>query len=104
VLRRHDFRVGAALQPETEGVGQVEVEDVFVHPKGMCESDQVGPGSRVWAHAHVMKGARVGRGCNIGEGSFVETGAILGDFCTVKNGVAVWDLVEAASAFPCRWP
>jgi acetyltransferase-like isoleucine patch superfamily enzyme len=69
-------------------------EDVFVHPKGMCESDQVGPGSRVWAHAHVMKGARVGRGCNIGEGSFVETGAILGDFCTVKNGVAVWDLVH----------
>ena len=28
VLRRHDLRVGAALQPETEGVGQVEVEDV----------------------------------------------------------------------------
>ncbi len=69
-------------------------DDVFVHAKGMCESEQVGPGSRIWAHAHVMKGAVVGRGCNIGEGSFVETGAVLGDFCTVKNGVAVWDLVK----------
>ncbi|MEZ5063143.1 MAG: acyltransferase [bacterium] len=68
-------------------------EDVFVHAKGMCESEQIGAGSRIWAHAHVMKGAVVGRGCNIGEGSFVESGAVLGNFCTVKNGVSVWDKV-----------
>lgn len=67
--------------------------DVFVHERGLCESDTVGPGTRIWAHAHVMKGAVVGRGCNIGEGSFIETGAVLGDHCTVKNGVAVWDQV-----------
>ncbi len=67
--------------------------EVFVHERGLCESDTVGPGTRVWAHAHVMRGAVVGRDCNIGEGSFVETGAILGDHCTVKNGVAVWDKV-----------
>ncbi len=66
---------------------------VFVHDKGMCESEAVGDGTRIWAHAHVMKGARIGRGCNIGEGSFVEKGAVLGDFCTVKNGVSVWDKV-----------
>ena len=66
---------------------------VFVHERGLCESETVGPGTRIWAHAHVMKGAIVGRGCNIGEGSFVESGAALGDFCTVKNGVSVWDLV-----------
>lgn len=68
-------------------------DGVFVHEKGMCESDTVGSGTRIWAHAHVMKGAVVGRGCNIGEGSFVETGAVLGDHCTVKNGVSVWDKV-----------
>lgn len=68
--------------------------DVFVHERGACESDSVGAGTRIWAHAHVMKGAVVGRGCNIGEGSFVETGAVLGDFCTVKNGVSVWDMVH----------
>ena len=66
---------------------------VFVHPQGICESDQVGEGTRVWAFAHVMKGARVGRECNIGEGAFVETGAVIGDHCTVKNGVFVWDRV-----------
>jgi acetyltransferase-like isoleucine patch superfamily enzyme len=68
-------------------------EGVFVHEKGLCESTSVGAGTRIWAHAHVMKGAVVGRGCNIGEGSFVEGGAVLGSWCTVKNGVSVWDKV-----------
>lgn len=68
-------------------------EGVFVHEKGLCESERVGAGTRVWAHAHVMRGAVVGRDCNIGEGSFIESGAVLGDHCTVKNGVSVWDKV-----------
>jgi acetyltransferase-like isoleucine patch superfamily enzyme len=69
------------------------MRDVFVHPQGLCESEDVGEGTRIWAFAHVMKGARVGRNCNIGEGAFVESGAVLGDWVTVKNGVAVWDMV-----------
>jgi len=69
------------------------VSDVFVHASGLNESDEVGEGSRIWAFAHVMKGAIVGRHCNIGEGAFVESGAVLGDHVTVKNGVAIWDRV-----------
>ncbi|RPJ41350.1 MAG: N-acetyltransferase, partial [Candidatus Latescibacterota bacterium] len=68
-------------------------EGVFVHEKGICESDRVGKGTRVWAFAHVMKGAVVGEECNIGETSFVESGAVIGNHCTIKNGVAVWDKV-----------
>lgn len=66
-------------------------KEVFVHPQGICESDAVGPGTRIWAFAHVMKKAMIGADCNIGEGSFVEGGAVLGDRVTVKNGVYVWD-------------
>jgi UDP-2-acetamido-3-amino-2,3-dideoxy-glucuronate N-acetyltransferase len=69
------------------------MSDVFVHPMGLCESDDVGPGTRVWAFAHVMAGAVVGRDCNVGENSFVETGAVVGDRVTIKNGVQVWDRV-----------
>ena len=69
------------------------MEDVFVHPNGLCESLDIGPGTRIWAFAHVMKGARVGHDCNLGEGVFVEGGAVLGHHVTVKNGVAVWDRV-----------
>jgi UDP-2-acetamido-3-amino-2,3-dideoxy-glucuronate N-acetyltransferase len=73
------------------------MEGVFVHPQGLCESEDVGRGTRVWAFAHVMKGAKVGRDCNIGEGAFIEDGAVLGDSCTVKNGVAVWNKVTVES-------
>lgn len=64
---------------------------VFVHPQGLCESTDVGDGTRVWAFAHVMAGARVGRDCNIGDHAFIESGAVLGDRVTVKNAVLIWD-------------
>ena len=66
---------------------------VFVHERGLCESDEVGDGTRVWAFAHVMPGARVGSGCNVCDGAFIESGAVLGDRVTVKNNVLVWDKV-----------
>ena len=63
---------------------------VRVHPQGLCESTHVGEGTRVWAFAHVLPGARVGRDCNICDGAFVEDGAVLGDRVTVKNGTLVF--------------
>jgi UDP-2-acetamido-3-amino-2,3-dideoxy-glucuronate N-acetyltransferase len=66
---------------------------VFVHPQALCESTEVGVGTRVWAFAHVMAGARVGRDCNVCGHAFVESGATVGDRVTVKNGVVVWDRV-----------
>lgn len=67
---------------------------VYVHPKGLCESDDVGPRTRVWAFAHVMKGALIGSDCNIGDHAFIESGARLGSHVTVKNCVLVWDGVS----------
>lgn len=69
-------------------------DGVFVHPQALCESDTVGPGTRVWALAHVMNGAVVGRNCNLCGQSFIEGGAVVGDGVVVKNGVQVWDGVE----------
>jgi UDP-2-acetamido-3-amino-2,3-dideoxy-glucuronate N-acetyltransferase len=66
---------------------------VFVHPMGLCESDQVGPRTRIWAFAHVLQGAQVGADCNLGDHVFVEGGARIGDRVTVKNAVLVWDRV-----------
>jgi acetyltransferase-like isoleucine patch superfamily enzyme len=68
----------------TTGIG------VQVHPQGLCESDEVGAGTRVWAFAHVLRGAKIGRDCNICDGAFVETGAVLGDRVTVKNSTLVF--------------
>lgn len=65
----------------------------FKHPSALVESDDVGDGTRVWAWAHVMKGAKVGKYCNIGEHCFVESGSSIGDRVTVKNHVCIWEKV-----------
>jgi UDP-2-acetamido-3-amino-2,3-dideoxy-glucuronate N-acetyltransferase len=66
------------------------MDQVFVHSKGLLESQTVGPRTRIWAFAHVMSGAVVGSDCNIGECCFVEDGAVLGNRVVVKNGVQIW--------------
>jgi len=63
----------------------------FVHEKALCESDTIGPGTNVWAFAHVMKGAVIGADCNIGGGCFIEAGAVIGNGVVIKNGVSVWN-------------
>ena len=67
------------------------IEGVFVHPQGVLESSQVGPGTRVWAFAHVLPGARIGRDGNICDHVFIENDVVLGDRVTVKCGVQLWD-------------
>lgn len=63
----------------------------FVHEKGLCESSDIGDGTRIWAFAHVLPGARIGAGCNICDGVFIENDVRLGDNVTVKCGVQLWD-------------
>ena len=63
----------------------------FIHPKALCESMQVGEGTRVWAFAHVLPGAQIGRDCNICDHVFVENDVVVGDRVTVKCGVQLWD-------------
>lgn len=67
--------------------------DVFVHELALCESDEVGAGTRVWPFAQVQAGAVVGNDCNICGQVFVEAGARIGSGVTLKNGVQVWDRV-----------
>lgn len=68
--------------------------DVLLHPLALCDSREVGAGTRIWAFAHVMKGAVIGRDCNIGDHAFIEGGARIGDRVTIKNQAMVWDGVE----------
>jgi UDP-2-acetamido-3-amino-2,3-dideoxy-glucuronate N-acetyltransferase len=67
---------------------------VFIHPLALVETSRIGPGTRIWAYAHVMERCRIGRGCNIGEGVFLETSEPVGEFTVIKNGVSVWDRVR----------
>ena len=68
----------------------------FVHPQALCESDDIGENSRIWAFAHVLPGATVGRECNICDHVFIENDVVLGDRVTVKSGVQLWDGLRIA--------
>jgi acetyltransferase-like isoleucine patch superfamily enzyme len=68
-----------------------ESAPAWFHPSALVESDQVGPGTRVWAFAHVAAGAVVGRDCNICDHTFLEKGSLVGDRVTLKCGVYLWN-------------
>ncbi|EFC80587.1 acyltransferase [Parafrankia sp. EUN1f] len=88
-----DVAVHGAVDGAVDGAATTAggVRDPFVHPAALCESDQVGPGTRVWAFAHVLPGAVIGADCNICDHAFVESEVRLGDRVTVKNNVALFN-------------
>ena len=63
----------------------------FQHDTALVESPFIGDGTRIWAFAHVLPGARIGQDCNLCDHTFVENDVILGDRVTVKSGVQLWD-------------
>ena len=65
--------------------------DYFKHPNALVESDNIGTGTRIWAFAHVLPGAKIGAECNICDGVFIENDVHIGDRVTIKCGVQVWD-------------
>lgn len=68
----------------------------FVHAAGICESEKIGAGTRVWAFAHILPGAKIGKNCNICDHVFIENDVVVGDNVTVKCGVQLWDGLRVA--------
>jgi acetyltransferase-like isoleucine patch superfamily enzyme len=63
----------------------------MIHERALVESDAIGAGTRIWAFAHVMKGAVIGRDCNVCDHTFIEGDVIVGDRVTIKSGVYLWN-------------
>ena len=68
--------------------------DYFVHQNALCESENIGAGSRVWAFSHILPGARLGKDCNICDHVFIENDVVIGERVTIKCGVQLWDGLE----------
>lgn len=68
----------------------MKLSEPYVHPHALVETGDVGPGTRIWAFAHVMPGARIGAECNICDHTYIEDGVVVGDRVTVKSGVYLW--------------
>ena len=76
---------------------------MFLHEFALCQSDDVGPRTRIWAFAHVLEGARIGADCKVGDHVFVEGGVVVGNAVTIKNGVQLFSGVTVEDeVFPGR--
>lgn len=65
--------------------------DYFAHEKALCESMNIGKGTRVWAFAHILPKAVLGEDCNVCDGVFIENDVVVGNRVTIKCGVQLWD-------------
>lgn len=65
----------------------------MIHQMAIVESD-IGEDTRVWAFAHILKGAKIGKNCNIGEHCYIESDVVVGNDVVIKNGVCLWDKVR----------
>ena len=63
----------------------------FIHAHALCETQDVGPRTRIWAFAHILPGAKIGEDCNICDHVFIEGDVLVGNRVTVKCGVQLWD-------------
>ena len=68
---------------------------VIIHPTAeVAPEAEIGPGSRIWQHCVVLKGARIGARAKLGHNVFVEGGVVIGHGVTVKDNVVLYDGVE----------
>ena len=67
-----------------------KAEEVYIHPKAIVETKEIGKRTRVWAFAHILEGAEIGANCNICDHTFIEGNVIVGNNVTIKCGVYLW--------------
>lgn len=69
-------------------------DDVFVHDKAICDSPNIGRGTKIWEFCNVLSGAVIGSNCTLSHGVFVENDVQVGNNVTIKSGTQLWDGVE----------
>ena len=66
-------------------------EPPFIHSHALVESEDIGPGSRIWAFAHMLRGAIIGADCNVCDHSYIDEDIVIGDPVTIKGQVYMMD-------------
>ncbi len=71
-----------------------KLKGVSIHPKAIVETEDIGEHTRIWAFAHILKGAKIGKNCNMCDHTFIEGDVVVGDNVTIKSGVYLWNGVR----------
>jgi acetyltransferase-like isoleucine patch superfamily enzyme len=66
------------------------MKNIYIHPKALVETDQIGAETKIWAFAHIMEDVVIGEDCNVGDHVFIESGVQIGRGVTIKNNALIW--------------
>lgn len=64
---------------------------VGVHRTALVDTDKISFGTKIWAYAHVSRGAVIGFNCMIGEGVHIGPGIKIGNGCRIQNGAQIFE-------------
>jgi UDP-2-acetamido-3-amino-2,3-dideoxy-glucuronate N-acetyltransferase len=76
--------------------------EYFAHETAFVDFPcSIGPGTKIWHFAHVMKGAKIGQNCSIGQNVYIGSSAVIGNGVKIQNNVAVYDEVTLEDSVFC---
>ncbi|MBI2883678.1 MAG: Gfo/Idh/MocA family oxidoreductase [Candidatus Methylomirabilis oxyfera] len=93
---------GQGLNENGNRVSTVPIDDVFIHPAATVDEDvEIGAGTKIWHHCHLMPQARIGRNCSLGQNVFVGRGVTIGHNVKLQNNVSVFERVTLEDGVFC---
>lgn len=66
----------------------------MIHPLADCQCHNIPEGTRIWHSCVILPEAQIGEECNICSHCLVENQSIIGNRCTIKSAVQIWDGIE----------
>lgn len=67
------------------------MRETFIHPTAVVEApEDIGPGCRVWHHAHIRHGATLGAECTVGKDVYIDTEVVIGSRAKLQNGCYIY--------------
>lgn len=66
----------------------------MIHPLADCQCKNIPESTKVWQFCVIMPNAKIGEHTNICSHCLVENEAVIGNYCTIKCGVQIWDGIE----------
>jgi UDP-2-acetamido-3-amino-2,3-dideoxy-glucuronate N-acetyltransferase len=77
-------------------------QDFFVHPTATVDDGvEIGAGTRIWHHSHIMPKARIGQNCSLGGNVFVGREVTIGNNVKIQNNVSVYESVTLEDGVFC---
>jgi predicted dehydrogenase/acetyltransferase-like isoleucine patch superfamily enzyme len=107
VLERAQRAMGEAeapgpAEPARDARRQGPPPGVFVHQSSYVdEGCTIGPGTRIWHFAHILRGSRIGRDCVIGQNVMIGPDVTIGDGCKIQNNVSLYKGVTLEDGVFC---